>query len=246
MTRPSGTSFAQFFPAAPRAARDRAIERERAKMKAQEASSTQIVDANGLQTASLPSNSHPPDDGSLPAFTSRFQPNGSLADAATDNHLNDTESLVGDILRPAGSASSHTSSSSSVFSASAQQNTMAAVINSSSHLTPLTNHDSPSPYPSSTLPKAQSTTPQHVNGLDGPITNPNGHSAHDDAKSWPGAIDRVPARGPPRSIKCITCTFDPTDKRKAKPIYKEFGLVCKPDNTSRFEEGCHRCCESFG
>ncbi|KAK4212121.1 histone-lysine N-methyltransferase, H3 lysine-4 specific [Rhypophila decipiens] len=214
MTRPSGTSFAQFFPAAPRAAKDRATERERAKMKAQESSTTQIVDANGLQTASLLPSSHPSDDGSLPALASKSHPNGSLTDAATHNHINETESLIGDTLHTVGSASSHASSSSSVFSTSTQQNIMAAVRNSSSHLTPLTNVDSPSPYPPSSALKAQSTTPQHVNGINGHMTNPHGHSQDDAAE--------VPEKG-------VICRFDPTDKKRAKPIYKEFGLDNKDD-----------------
>jgi len=236
MTRPPGASLAQFFPTAPRPARDRATERERAKMRAQESSSSfnHVVDANGPQHPSISSKSHPSDDGSVPAFSSRPRPNTSLAEAA---HLpaDDTESLAGDTLNGVGSASSHDSAGSSVFSA--QRNAMASVRNSNNHLTPLSNIESPPAFhshpPSALAAKARSTTPQHVNGLDGPIPNPDG-------------FERVPARDPSRSIKCITSTFDTRDKKRAKPIYKEFGLVCKPNNNLVLRGGCHLCCESFG
>jgi histone-lysine N-methyltransferase SETD1 len=36
---------------------------------------------------------------------------------------------------------------------------------------------------------------------------------------------RVFARDPNKSVKGEICTYDPNDKKKAKPIYKEFGLV---------------------
>lgn len=208
-------------------------------MRAQESSSSsaQVVDANGSQHPNISSSSHTSDDGAIPSFSSRSnRPNASLAEAA---HLpaDDTESLAGDTLNGVGSASSHDSTASSVFSTQQNQNAMASVTNSNNHLTPLTNIESPPSFPShppSALPaKAQSTTPRHVNGLDGPTPNPDG-------------LERVPARDPSRSIKCITCTFDTKDKKKAKPIYKEFGLVCKPNNNHVWRGGCHLCCESFG
>ncbi|KAL2262913.1 hypothetical protein VTK26DRAFT_8962 [Humicola hyalothermophila] len=53
----------------------------------------------------------------------------------------------------------------------------------------------------------------------------------------PSVTARVPARDPARSIQCIKCTYDPlldkslssSEKRKAKPIYKEFGLGNQDD-----------------
>jgi histone-lysine N-methyltransferase SETD1 len=65
---------------------------------------------------------------------------------------------------------------------------------------------------------------------------PNG-LVHDTPAASPSVAERVPARDPSRSIKCIKCTYDPltdsslssSEKRKAKPKYKEFGLVCESD-----------------
>ncbi|KAK0652226.1 SET1-like protein [Cercophora newfieldiana] len=232
MTRPPGASFAQFFPAAPRAARDRAVERDRERLRAQESPSTRAADTNGHRTPSRRSPSRRDHDfcpGS--SLTSKSHPNGLVADAAPPP-TDDTESLTGDTLNTVGSASSHAStSSSSVFSASAQQNAMAAVRNSNTYLTPLTTIDSPSSNNLATGPtKAQSTTPHHSDG-------PNGF-IHDDPATLPSGIEQVPARDPHRSIKCIKCTYDPlldlkipsAERRKAKPLYKEFGLASEDDD----------------
>ncbi|KAK4157203.1 SET1-like protein [Chaetomidium leptoderma] len=234
MTRPAGASFAQFFPAAPRAARDRAMERERAKIKAQESpSSAQPVDAeaNGRRTPLNPSVSSHNHDGPARGFTSRQHLNGTgphVAQPSTD----DAESLAGDTLNVGGSASSHTSASSSAFSAPTRPSAPGAMKHSNTQLTPPTTIASPSSYLSRAAPaKAQSTTPHRTDGLDGRLPIPNG-SVHDTP-----AVDRVPARDPARSIICIKRTYEPlldtslssSEKRKAKPIYKEFGLGDQDD-----------------
>ncbi|SPQ21592.1 32100057-db81-4c96-a4c1-cedc42446916 [Thermothielavioides terrestris] len=92
MTRPAGASFAQFFPAAPRAARDRAMEREKAKMKAQESPSVQAADINGHNSALNPAISAPQHAGAGTAGTA-----GASRDVA---HLptDDADSLAGDAL----------------------------------------------------------------------------------------------------------------------------------------------------
>jgi hypothetical protein len=64
----------------------------------------------------------------------------------------------------------------------------------------------------------------------------------------------VPARDPSRSIKCIKRTYEPfldtslssSEKRKAKPIYKEFGLVCAFNNFTMREGERHLDCGSIG
>jgi [histone H3]-lysine4 N-trimethyltransferase SETD1 len=232
MTRPPGASFAQFFPAAPRAARDRAVERDRERLKAQEPPSAPVADTNCHRTPSRRSPSRGDNDfSSGSGLTSKSHPNGLVTDAAPPP-TDDTESLTGDTLNTVGSASSHAStSSSSLFSASAQQNAMAAVRNSNTDLTPLTSIDSPSAnIPATGHTKAQSTTPLHSDG-------PNGF-IHDNSPGLPSGIERVPARDTHRSIKCIKCTYDPlldlkipsAERRKAKPQYKEFGLVCTLNN----------------
>ncbi|KAK4239122.1 histone-lysine N-methyltransferase, H3 lysine-4 specific [Achaetomium macrosporum] len=231
MTRPAGASFAQFFPAAPRAARDRAMERERAKTKAQESPSAQVADLNGHRTVLTRSLSSQRDDGPITGFTSRASLNGAGRDAAHFS-TDETESVAGDTLNAAGSASSHTSSSCSVFSAPTRPSDSRDLRSSNVQPSPATTIASPSHHLSSSAPaKAQSTTPRRADGIDGHIPMPNG-TAHEAA-----AAERVPARDPSRSITCVKCTYDPlldtslssSEKRKAKPIYKEFGLGDQDD-----------------
>ncbi|KAL2197659.1 SET1-like protein [Corynascus similis CBS 632.67] len=224
MTRPAGASFAQYFPDAPR-------ERERARMKAQEFPSAQPVDANGQRSPHDPSSSWEDTEGPHTGFASRSHINGTGPRAAHPR-AEDSESLTGDTLNTGGSASSHTSASSSVFSAPARLSASGALKNPHAQSTPPTALASPSSYLSTTIPtKAQSTTPRPADGTEGPIAMLNV-----SALGAP-AIERVPARDPSRSIKCVKRTYDPlldsslssSEKRKAKPIYKEFGLDDEDD-----------------
>ena len=234
MTRPAAASFAEFFPAAPRAARDRAMERERAKVKAQESASAHSADTNGHRTPLNPSASSQHADGPVArsSSSSRSHVNGSRPHAAYPP-TDDTESLARDTrIANKGSASSHTSTSSSVSSAPTGLSASARMRMSNTQLTPPTTIASPS-YLSTAAPvKAQSTTPRRADGTDRLLPIPNA-SVHDTT-----VVERVPARDPSRSIKCIKLTYEPvldkslssSDRKKAKPIYKEFGLVCAPDN----------------
>lgn len=254
MTRPAGASFAQFFPAAPQAARDRAMERERAKMKAQDSPSSQAADVNGRRTPLAPAAFAQTDEhGSVHGTASKPRPNGTGPDAAHPA-TDETESILGDTPNAAGSASSRTSaSSSSVSSAPTRPSVPAAMKSSTNQLTPPTTVDSPSSYLSAAAPaKTQSTTPHRVDGLHGSLPMPNG-SAHDAPAAVSSVAERVPARDPSRPIQCIRCIYDPlldtslssSEKRKTKPIYKEFGLVCTPETlTLRGERHLDR--ESFG
>ena len=236
MTRPAGASFVEFFPAAPRAARDRAMERERAKIKAQEPLSARSADANGHRSPLNPTASSRTEPASAAVAASRPHLNGTSPRAA--HHpppTDDSESLAGDTLNAGGSASSHTSTgSSSAFSAPSRLSASAAMKSSHTQLTPPTTTASPSSYLSTAAapPKAQSTTPRRADGPDRLIPIANG-AAHGTP-----AVERVPALDPSRSINCIKCTYDPlldaslssSGKRKARPVYKEFGLVCASDN----------------
>ncbi|KAK4105119.1 SET1-like protein [Parathielavia hyrcaniae] len=231
MSRPAGASFAQFFPAAPRAARDRAMERERAKIRAQDSPSAQPADANGRRIPLNPSTSSRSDDRPVAGFTAPSHVNSDRPDAARPP-TDDNESLAGDMLNSGGSASSHTSANSSLFSAPARPRASASLGRSHAQLTPPTTIASPSSYLSTAGPlKGQSTTPRRFDNRDGLVPMPNASVPH------PPAVERVPARDPSRSIKCIKLTYDPfTDqslssfeKRKAKPRYKEFGLDDQDD-----------------
>ncbi len=245
MPPPSGASFAQFFPAAPRAARDRAMERERARVRATDRPSSSHADRgrdapparpDDAAAASRYRRDAPIYHASHAAAYSRSYPPQPPPPPPPPPPVDDNESLGGDTLNTVGSASSYASTASSVFSASAQQNGLAAAKSAtgSTNLTPLTNVDSPSYSMNGYPPKPITSTPRYPERPDAssswPSLVPNGIA--------PGAcravVERVPARDPSRAVKGISCTYDPlldkklssSDKRKARPTYKEFGLVC--------------------
>ncbi|KAI0123122.1 hypothetical protein BJ170DRAFT_126105 [Xylariales sp. AK1849] len=215
----SGAGFAQFFPAAPRAAREKATERERAKSRASDAVER---DARISSSTSISSTAHR--DG--------IKSDPSSSDAG---HLptDDTESLQGDILNGVGSASSYASTASSVFSNGSHPS---SAVNASSHasnsnLTPLTSAGSPS---NPTVPYSQhAKQPQDYGKLNGPTSTPATDSSSTSRR--PGVADRIPARDPDRQIKGMKCTHDPlldkklssTEKKTMKPKYKTFGSVRK-------------------
>jgi [histone H3]-lysine4 N-trimethyltransferase SETD1 len=223
MPPPAGASFAQFFPTAPRAARDRALEREKARLKT--ADSPSSADQNGRQTPSAR-----PDDGTLSAFR-RDVPilDGSRPPA------DDLDSLPGDTLHAIGSASSHASTASTVFSSSARQNGMPATVakpGNHNQLTPLTSTDSPTPPMTSYLHGADPSLPQFgdVRVGDGSIS---GFAPNGDVPVPSQFLDRMPARDTARKVQGIRCTYDPlldktlsaSEKRKGKPTFENIGLV---------------------
>ena len=188
-------------------------------------SSSVAADANGRRTSLGPGHH---DDGAAPR-SRRDEPS---SDNSAHQPPDDAESVTGDTLNTVGSASSHESSNSSVFSTSARQATGTLSKTHNSTMTPLTTIDSPShTYPSGSA-KAHSTTPQHAERTNGFLSNPN-PAANGASTPVQRTAERVPARNPGRSIKGVKCIYDPSldrsisssDKRKAKPRYKEFGLV---------------------
>jgi len=221
MSRASGASFAQFFPAAPKAAKERA--KERVKSKAQ-----------GLESPNRPAA-----DIQVVYTTSRIDDVGSLRPAADNHHSRETalppaeddESLPGDILNGVGSASSHSSTVSSVFSAAAQHPNLSTLGTSRnvSSLTPLTNNDS-SPT-RITSPGHYKSGAQRANATDFTDNNLPHAQSHDASQNH--TLPRILARDPALTLKGNRCTYDPTldtklasnERRKAKPLYKEFGLV---------------------
>lgn len=222
------------------------MERERAKVKPHDSPAAQLVETNGHRTPQGSSSAAHRANGLTTDFTSRSRPIGAVRDTAR-SFTDDTDSLTGDTLNAGGSASSHASTASSVFSAPSRPTASGAMSGHHSRLTPPTSITSPSSYLSATAhAKAQSTTPHRTAGADGPAPMPTGY-AHQNTS----AVDRVPAREPSRSIKAIKCIYDPlldaslssSERRKAKPRYKEFGLVCT-SLTLRGER--HLDCESIG
>ncbi|CAK7223347.1 histone methyltransferase set1 [Sporothrix eucalyptigena] len=224
----SGAGFAQFFPAAPRAARDRAtaIERERATNKQR---------ANGSPGPRDGSGSH--------AISSTKASSRVLAD--------DEDSLPGDGLTSTAAISSTSLLASSSASNPPSTNSN-GVAKSSSYLTPLTADHSPSsashresaiingsprqhpppppppPPPAQLVPTPSYSSPSFSDRLTANgLTPPNGHHAIN--------AERVPARDPSRRVQGIACVYDPQLpddknavssldlKRRGKPILKEFG-----------------------
>ncbi|TVY75801.1 H3 lysine-4 specific histone-lysine N-methyltransferase [Lachnellula suecica] len=221
MSRASGASFAQFFPSAPRAAKDKAKEREKGKSHTLGSPSIKpAVDAAVAVAANLQSRA-----GNASSSVATGETNIPSASAETAiSQADDNESLQGDLLNGVGSASSHASTASSVFSAPAPHSNMSTFGSSRnvSSLTPLTNADSsPSRMPSpsqqktsdpSSGPAIENTAPQY----DTPQAQP-AMAEHNPSPA------RVFARDPNKGIKGSICTYE-SKKKGGKAIYKDFGL----------------------
>jgi histone-lysine N-methyltransferase SETD1 len=228
MSRASGASFAQFFPSAPRAAKDKAKEREKSKTQIAGSPSTRSLAENqSVQSGFRVENA---------AFT-RFgvEANTPATDSAPPP-AEDNESIQGDILYGVGSASSHSSTISSVFSAPAQPTNMSTFGGSRnvSSLTPLTTSDSsPSRIASPNQYKSSAQT-NSTSGFDATKSTHNDvpQAQIETAEQIPQE-PRVYARDPNSGIKGTICIYDPlldrklgsNEKKKGKPTYKEFGLV---------------------
>jgi len=226
MSRASGASFAQFFPSAPRAAKDKAKEREKVKsMSVGSPSIPPVADSQG----------GPSDIGHAGHIRSVAEGISAPPDS-TPISAEDIEFIPGDILNGVGSASSHTSTISSVFSVPPQQSNLSTFggrnVNS---LTPLTTTDSSPNRIASPHQYKSSTQATNASGFEA-----NKSLLHNDALQGlhtlvdqQASLPRIHMRDPAKGIKGTQCTYDPlldrklssNDKKKAKPIYKEFGLV---------------------
>ncbi|KAI0885243.1 histone H3-K4 methyltransferase Set1 [Annulohypoxylon maeteangense] len=203
--------YKEFFPNAPRAARDKANEREREKSsRASEATD------NDAKTAT-------------PAHRDGAKYDSSLSDAAHPP-TDDTESLQGDTLNGVGSASSHASTTSSVFTTFNSSVAMNASSRASnSNLTPLTTMGSPTN--SSHIQPAKQRSSATRNTTSKP-DNTNSATITGPLSSVPGAVKRLPARDPNLTIKGTKCIHDPltdkslssSDRKTMKPKYKNIVL----------------------
>lgn len=221
MTRPSSASFAQFFPTAPKAARDRALEREKAKQEAAESPSSGLVEKT-LDAHSTPS--APPDD---PA-TSRSRRDTSTS-APSRTPADDTDPFRGDIPNTVGSETSSASMGSSFTNGSMRPNGVAAPKSSSySHLTPLTTIDSPSFANGAHSTKQNASNPSPNEKTNGSALKTGTFRESSAAANESDITHRLPARDPSLSVHVIKATQDPSVDRssrdKKKPRYKEFGL----------------------
>ncbi|OTB05802.1 hypothetical protein M426DRAFT_125190 [Hypoxylon sp. CI-4A] len=210
--------YKEFFPNAPRAARDKANERERER-------SSRVSEAaeNDPKIAAT-------------AHRDGAKYDSSLSDAAHPP-TDDTESLQGDILNGVGSASSHASTASSVFTTT---NSSAAIHASSraSNSTPLTTLGSPANSSHIQSAKQQPSAPPNTTGKSDStksitVTGP--------LSKLPSVAKRLPARDPNLTIKGTKCIYDPStdknlssnDRKTMKPRYKNIGLVCTQYTNTR-------------
>ena len=231
MSRPSDPpSFAAFFPNAPRAAKDKAKEREKV-MKSQKLESPTIkavVDGKAGFILNGQNENIPPPRAGGDKSTHVNEPSAIQAD--------DTESLQGDLLNGVGSASSHASSTSTVFSAVATANGTSRGGGSAntSSLTPLTNLDSsPNRVPSPTDGKAgvSASNLSHINTI--AVAANDVLPTQSAPADQPTSTIRVYARDPNRVIKGEIATYDAAldmklhekDRRRGKVTYRQFGLV---------------------
>ncbi|KUI57309.1 Histone-lysine N-methyltransferase, H3 lysine-4 specific [Cytospora mali] len=236
MTRPSSASFAQFFPTAPKAARERALEREKAKQEATESPSSGLVektlDGHYTPSARL-------DD---PA-TSRSRRDTSTS-APSRTPADDIDPFRGDIPNTVGSESSSASMGSSFTNGSMRPNGVAAPKSSSySHLTPLTTIDSPSFANGTHTTKQNASNPSPYEKTNGSAMNNGTFRENSTAVDKSDIIHRLPARDPSLSVHVIKATQDPSVDRssrdKKKPRYKEFGLEddAPPPSDPRLAKG---------
>lgn len=230
MSRASGASFAQFFPSAPRAAKDKAKEREKVKSLGLDSPSIRPVADTKVSL------SFPPRAEDAAAASSSSRSGGDIKPPPVNGCpplAEDNDSLQGDLLNGVGSASSHSSTVSSGFSAPAPLSNMSTLggPRNVSSLTPLTNLES-SPIPAASPQYKSGPHTTHPHELSNAIAvGTNSTLAAQPPVEAPHipADSRVYARDPNKGVKGIKCTYDPlldkTAARKTKPIYKEFGLV---------------------
>jgi histone-lysine N-methyltransferase SETD1 len=228
MSRPQGAvGFSAFFPAAPKAAREKAKEREKTKSRQLDAPSTRTGNAQAVT-----SNSHIRLDDATsvpPSVGGHKTPTTSVTESSTPR-LDDSESVQGDILNGVGSASSHASTVSSVFSAAAPLSSRTTVDGSKNinNLTPMTNTDS--------SPNRNRSPQEHMFGPQVGLTTDISIFPHVDLHAQSALAEHKPltsrllARDPNKIVKGYRRTYDEhTFAAKGIKKYgkeKEFGLVC--------------------
>lgn len=252
MTRPPGTSFAAFFPTAPRAARDKATEREKARLKAHEGStssspsslSTATIASAPAQQSAQPSVADP--DAHVNGADPKPPPPSSHHDAAqllSDGQTcltDDGDSPPGDILNVVGSASSHASSTeSSVFSSAAGALPAAAYSSRSrvatASLTPVESPGSSGPPSKPSMSTygsslSEMSAPRRNDHLP-PSSSPSSSALNGTLPSLEQAVshtERVPARDPNRPAKGLKCIYDPFSDRNFQKLSKTERREAKP------------------
>ena len=224
MTRtPSGISFAQYFPTAPKVKADHQGRADQERVK-----TLKGLDSNTSTTTLLP----PDADATVHQHHNHIS---SQESAPLPPHLEDRESSVGDIPSTGGSLVSHASSATSVLSNVAYH--VSAPI-SSRRPDPTSLHRSdkdcltPSSYNGSTNGIASGTSTYKPSSKSHSATFV---SRNDRIQTLDDHLftSRIMARDPTQSVKGRKCIFDPLLDRTrnkpnikgTKPKYQEFGLV---------------------
>ncbi|KAI8633105.1 hypothetical protein F5Y19DRAFT_416547 [Xylariaceae sp. FL1651] len=205
--------YREFFPNAPRAARDKANERERER-------SSKLVDTPDARSRTA-----------TPSHRDAAKHDSSASDAARPpNQDTGIEYPQGDMLDGVGSASSHASTTSSVFSATnptAAVN-VAAHASNNNNITPLTAAGSPT-YLNTAQPSKEPAASAFTYA--GKAESTSLAAVMKPSTSPPSVAKRLPARDPSRTTQGMRCIHDPsTDKslssverKSMKPKYKTFG-----------------------
>ncbi|KAI1199549.1 hypothetical protein F5X97DRAFT_117870 [Nemania serpens] len=205
-------SYREFFPNAPRAARDKANERERERYsKASDTPDSQPKTATSAHRDAKHDSS---------ASDSARPPN-------QDTYA---ECPRGESLNGAASASSRASTVSSIFSTHNNTSAVAVAAHASNNaITPLTAAGSPVSNGHTTQPlkhhaAAVSTYPGRADSTSLP-------AAMKPSATPPSAVKRLPTRDPNRTTQGMKCTHDPsidktlssTERKSMRPKYKAFG-----------------------
>lgn len=212
MTRPpQGTSFAHFFPNAPKVRAETQtqthIDSERPRLRAEGSDASE-----NFAVLSDTYDRHTRESSSAAVSSSRIP-------------VDEGDSPAVDIPSTVDSASSHTSSASSIFSNPAKRapiNPSGGPSLGSSNLDSTVSFDHQSLSTSS--PSYNNRSRAH--GTSVPISSTSNMSDMSSSK-------RMPARDPHPSVKGLKCTYDPlldrtrskSSNKHATPTYSEFGLV---------------------
>ncbi|SPO00680.1 related to Histone-lysine N-methyltransferase, H3 lysine-4 specific [Cephalotrichum gorgonifer] len=228
MTRPpGGAGFAQYFPAAPRAVRDRMTERERAERAKKQSSELSEASSPCSQSASYANASRI----ERVDASGRVVPQDAPFSDASQPQTDDNESTRGDTPNGTRSASSHASAVSSVFSSTARHADPSATTQPPAVVTtPLTSLDSPLHTSAMSASGTHPTNSNHHDPASKAASQAPDFHSHLSPQNMSAPSDRIPARDPARQVKGFRCTYDPLldrnrgklAKKDAKPKFKEF------------------------
>ncbi|GAP87672.1 putative histone-lysine N-methyltransferase [Rosellinia necatrix] len=205
-------SYREFFPNAPRVARDRASERERERYN-------KTLDATDSRSRTGTPSHRDAKHG--PSVSDPSRP------PKQDTY---TECPQGDLLNGTGSTSSRASTVSSIFSTHNNASAVAVAAHASKNdVTPLTAAGSPAYNSNAAQPAKEHTAAASTYA--GKADSPSLTAAMQPSAAHPGVVKRLPARDPNRTVQGMRCVHDPsTDKslspaerKSMKPKYKVFG-----------------------